>query len=273
MSLTLDTVKHLQKDVLLAAIQSEVNAVEKVSSLVVVPDGFKLQDMESFKEFKDDFRFNYSTSCIPDFAEYCQEFDQDGAKCFIAQSSMCANVIFDIGTQEKPLFQRNKASLQLDKTAAYSAILNINEVPLSQKQASEFIEDWTDQISVYDQSGELMSNAQAAKSLREITIDQINTRESKVGNYSESMSASEKIEARNQEKLPSDIVFVCQPYTGLDDRAFTLRASLLAGGDKPRIVLRIVKLEKHVEDMASEFKDIVVNCFKENEIKTFIGSC
>ena len=51
-------------------------------------------------------------------------------------------------------------------------------------------------------------------------------------------------------KIPATILFTCNPYHGLDDREFVVRVSILTGGDKPKISLRIVKLEANEEDMA-----------------------
>ncbi|NOS39046.1 DUF2303 family protein, partial [Staphylococcus aureus] len=46
---------------------------------------------------------------------------------------------------------------------------------------------------------------------------------------------------------------------------------ILTGGQKPEICFRIIKLEAQEEDMAEEFKEILVEMFKDSELKTFIG--
>lgn len=41
--------------------------------------------------------------------------------------------------------------------------------------------------------------------------------------------------------------------------------------DKPQICLRIIKLEAQEEDMAEEFKELLVGMFADSQLKTFIG--
>lgn len=121
------------------------------------------------------------------------------------------------------------------------------------------------------QPGYLFGANQASKQLREITIEQIASMDSRVDDFGESMSTMERIEAKNQDVIPATIEFTCDPYHGLEDRAFTVRVSILTGGDRPKISLRIVRLEAQEEDMAEEFKDILVETFKASQLKTFIG--
>lgn len=162
-------------------------------------------------------------------------------------------------------------SLQLDKTAAFKALLNINGDHLSQKAAANFVEDWADNIIVYSKHGDEMTLNQAVKQLREITIEQVSNLDSKVDDFGESMSEFERIEAKNQELIPATIDFTCSPYHGLDERGFTVRVAILTGGQKPEISLRIIKLEAQEEDMAEEFKEILVDTFSKSKLKTFIG--
>jgi uncharacterized protein YfdQ (DUF2303 family) len=184
---------------------------------------------------------------------------------------MNAETFFDLGTEEQPLHQRHKSRLQLDKTAAFKALLRINGDRLSQKEAANFVEDWADNIVVLSKDGGEMTIAQASKQLREITIEQVSAIDSKVDDFGESMSSMERIEAKNQERIPATIEFACEPYHGLGLRAFTVRVSILTGGSKPEISLRIIKLEAQEEDMAEEFKEILNKTFDGCKLKTFIG--
>lgn len=271
MPMTKEAIQHLEKTALLAGVNASLAEVKAQSPLIALPEGVKLSDLEGHMEHRTSYRFNFSTKSIKDFGEYCKEFDKEGAKCFVNSDRMYAETIFDLGTEDKPLHQRHNSKLQLDKTAAFKAILCVNGDHMSQKAAANFVEDWADNIKVVNSDGEPMTNSQAAKQLREITIEQVSNRDSKVGDFGESMSEFEKIEAKNQDKIPATIEFTCQPYHGLANRAFTVRVSILTGGQKPEICFRIIKLEAQEEDMAEEFKEILAEMFKDSKLKTFIG--
>lgn len=272
MSITKDAIQHLEKNEILVALAASLSSIGTQAPTMVLPAGFEVKDLESSMEHRTSYRYHFKTKSIPDFVEYCQEFDREGAKCFIDSDLMAAQTIFDLGTEESPLHQRHKANVGLDKTAAFRAILNINGEHLSQKNAGNFIEDWADNMIIFTKEGDHMTPAAAAKQLREITVEQVSNIDSKVSDFGESMSAMESIEAKNQEKIPAEIKFKCIPYQGLAEREFVLRVAILTGGGRPEVSLRILKLEAQEEDMAEEFKEILTGSFKDSELKTFIGS-
>jgi len=59
----------------------------------------------------------------------------------------------------------------------------------------------------------------------------------------------------------------------LSELTFKVRVSILTGGSRPEISLRIIQLETQQEEIAEEFKDILVKKFKSCELQTFIGEC
>lgn len=271
MSMTKEAIQHLEKTVLLAGVNASLAEVKAQSPLIALPEGVKLSDLEGHMEHRTSYRFNFSTKSIKDFGEYCKEFDKEGAKCFVNSDLMRAESIFDLGTEDKPLHQRHNAKIQLDKTAAFVALLNLNGDHISQKQASDFVEDWAENIQVFTSAGEKITTVMAAQRFREITIDEMKERGSSVGDFHESMSEMEKIEARNASQIPACIKFTCVPWHGLGVREFDVRVSIITSGQKPALCLRIVKLEAQEEDMAEEFKEILVEMFKDSKLKTFIG--
>jgi uncharacterized protein YfdQ (DUF2303 family) len=266
-----DAIIHLEKTVLLKTFSESLAAAKTKSPLLAVPDGMGLKDLEAHMPNRTAYRFAFATKSIKDFGEYCTEFDKEGAKCFVNSDRMNAKTIFDLGTEDMPLHQQHTAMLKLDKTAAYKSLLDVNGDRLNQKSAADFIEDWADNIVVMSNSGEKMSIGQAVKQLREITVEQISNSESKVNNFSQSMSNFEMVEAKNQDLIPATIEFTCVPFHGLSNRAFTIRVAILTGGKVPEISLRIIKLEAQEEDISEEFKDILIVMFKDTKLKTLIG--
>lgn len=272
MTIHIETLKELQKDSKTTHVVEQLLDQPKLhSSVVALPNGVELKNIEALNQYLDRYCFNFNTTSISDYGNYCKEYAIEGAKCFIDESHMVASTTFDLGSAEKPLHKKHTALLCLNKTASFKSILEVNNEKLTQKQASDFIDDWSEFMQILNSDGEPMTTHQASKRIREITIDQIASRENKVSDFSESQSTFEKIEAKNQESIPAEIIFTCQPYRGLGDRAFAIRLSLLTGGEKPILSFRIVKLEAHEEDMAEEFKDVITGTFQGTELKTFIG--
>lgn len=245
---------------------------ETENPVILTPDNFQIINLERYMEFRTNYRYSFETTSIKDFIKYCSDYDQAGACCFVNQEYMSARTIFDLGTVEEPLHQDNKAKLLIKRTAAYVALLAVNGSKMSQKDASDFIEDWADELVIYSTSGDSMSPTQAAASLRDLTIETARAVNSKVADYSESMSAMEKVEAKNKEYLPGEIKFGCIPYLHLKERFFTIRLSLLTSGDRPALTFRIIKLDSITEEIAEEFKDILVDGFKEAEAEVYMGS-
>ena len=211
MSLTKEAIVHLEKTVLLNDVNGELANIKAKSNLIALPDSIHIEDLEQHMPNRDSYRFSFNTKSIKDFGNYCEEFDRDGAKCFVNSDNMTAKTIFDLGTEVLPLHQRHTAKLNLDKTAAFKAMLKVNGQRFNQKDAANFIEDWADNIKVVTKNGEAMTIAQASLQLREITIEQVASINSKVDDFSESMSSMEKVEAKNQDKIPAVIDFTCIP--------------------------------------------------------------
>ncbi|MGT5649554.1 DUF2303 family protein, partial [Escherichia coli] len=61
-----------------------------------------------------------------------------------------------------------------------------------------------------------------------------------------------------------------QPATGSFAR--NLIYSTKPTGDRPVLVLRIIQLEAVQEEMANEFRDLLVEKFKDSKVETFIGT-
>jgi uncharacterized protein YfdQ (DUF2303 family) len=166
------------------------------------------------------------------------------------------------------------ANLQLDKTSAFKRLLAFaGSGSHYQKDAANFIEDWADFIVVTTSTDDKMSIAQAANAINNMTIESARSITSEVEDFGEHLSAMERVEVKNKAKMPAKLKFTCVPYNGLEDREFEIRLSILTGGSKPEISLRIVQLEKHEEDIVDEFKEILVKKFTSFKLNTFIGTC
>jgi uncharacterized protein YfdQ (DUF2303 family) len=271
MTIEKEAIQHLQKSANMLELDEKLQEQETKSNLMMVPSGFEISDLERYMEFRSSYRFKFSTRSIEDFVNYSKEFDKKGAKCFVDSDNVSAKVIFDLGTEELPLHQRNQASLELRKTAAYSKLLSLSDSHFDQRSASDFIEDFSDFMTIKDSEGKEMTNAQAANAINKITIEGARSLTSEVGDFSSSMSAMEKEEVKGSSRFPSKIIFQCVPFLGLSKREFSVRVAVLTGGERPKISFRVLQLEPNQEDIIEEFKEKLVGMFVDLETYIFIG--
>lgn len=274
MSLDKDAIIHVQKSASVLDQQKILDSAGAKEKLVLVPEGMTLKNLSDHMENAAFYEAHFATPSVPDFVEYAQKYSDDDSQCFVDPERMSAKAYFDIGNTEAAGHKKHTSALKLVRTAPYSALLGATGTRLSQKEASEFIEDWYDFVKVLetaDGNESVMNTALAAQSLRDITIETVKSLSSKHEDFGAEMSQQEKIAARNKDKLPAKFLFTCKPFTGLGLREFEVRISLIAGGSAPEIVFRIVQLEKQQEDMAEEFKEILVDSFEKEGPKTYIG--
>lgn len=240
-----------------------------------VPDNFKLVNLEGFQAKRNQFRGKYRTNSIESFTQYTgaksDEYEHD-SECFIDADSISAQAFFDIGVIAEPGHCRHSASVQLEKTSAYSSLLRVNGNHLSQREASDWLEDWLPNLQAFDSNGEAVHIKKAIGAVRQITIDAVRKLESEIGDLGESASLMERIDASSKETIPAVFIFTCEPYNGLDERRFELRLGVRTSGERPALVLRILRLEAEQEAIAKEFHEKLEHAFKGVAVNTFIGS-
>ncbi|EAP7662497.1 YfdQ family protein [Salmonella enterica subsp. enterica] len=238
---------------------------------VLVPSGMKAYDLENFMVNRYRFRGNMDTTCIDDFAKYSKGYAGEGVRCFIDADEMRATTVFNIGTLVAPGHADNRAHLQLKKTSPFRSLLEANGTKYRQKAMAEWIEDWNDFLKAYDDKGQPMDIKQAAGAVRRLTIEAKRNADYEDQDMSASRSVMESVEAKSKNVLPSYFEFECIPYEGLTNRTFRLRFSILTS-DEPILVIRVIQLETAEEEMAKEFRDLLVGKFEGQQIETFIGS-
>ena len=116
-----------------------------------------------------------------------------------------------------------------------------------------------------------MQISQAAQAVRRITIQQATQQDHETGDFAGKKSLMQSVEASSKDVMPVAFEFKCVPYEGLDERRFSLRNSLLTS-DEPCFVLRIVQLEAQEEEIANEFRDLLISKFEGESVETFIGN-
>jgi uncharacterized protein YfdQ (DUF2303 family) len=239
----------------------------------ILPENTSVTSLERFSAERFRFRGAMDTTSIDDFVRYSAGYakPEEKARCFIDAENMLARSIFNIGTLENPGHADNVASIKLKKTAPFRAMLAINGEHLSQKQIAEWLEDWSDYLTAFDGNGETMTIAQAAQAVRRVNIKQVSEAAHEDDDFSGKKSLMESVEASSKDVMPVAFEFKCVPYEGLTERRFSLRNSLLKSGE-PSFVLRVVQLEAQEEDIANEFRDLLIGKFDGKPVETFIGN-
>ena len=268
-----ETVQHVQETANIPSIIEAVKGATMECPHVAIPRDFDLKkvDVEQYMPNVQRFRNRFETKSIPNFIEYCKDFEQEGSLCFVDSDDMSAFTVVDMGTTEAPLHKEHTAKICLRKTAEYNAILGRNECKLGQKDLAEFIEEWEDNIVAIGADGEAIKTALAAKAIRDVTADTNISINSAVGDYDENSSIIQSSEMKSKGALPVYLEFTCSPYFGLDHRRFKIRIGK-AGGEIA-FFFRIQKLEANQEDMAEEFREKIEEGLKDTAVTTYVGFC
>lgn len=246
--------------------------------IVGLPDTFKVHDLEQHMPNRRRARGTMTTAVIGHFAAYVTTHAEEGATVFVDKAKMQAVAVLNLGTPSLPGHADNRAVLELQQCAPYSALLNLLRLSantgLSQRDLAEFLEDWDASISCASDDAE-MPNKRAVEAIRKVTIDSARKVESTEGNLSAERSAFEKVAASSAgAPLPTSINFTCIPYHGLALRSFAMRLSVRTGdASKPTLALtlRMVKAEQHTEDMAAELASHVAAALAD-KVPAYVGA-
>ncbi|AUR90888.1 protein of unknown function DUF2303 [Vibrio phage 1.151.O._10N.222.46.B1] len=247
------------------------------SNLIVIPDNFVLKNLEGYMTNRDQYRASMSTQNIAEFVRYNKAYGvKDQSQCFVDAEDMEATSVFDLGTTENPLHCKHNASLKLKSTAAYNELLRFNGRKVNQRDAAEWVEDYEEFITAFDEDNEEITISNVSAALRSLTVRKEQSRTNNADNFQENQSKYESVAIQTKDglKMPATIKFICVPFNGLDARSFELRHSQIDSGEKPVLVFRIKRLEVHQEHMADEFKEKLDKQLADAkaEVETYVGS-
>lgn len=253
MSLTPEAIQLITDTALLAAGKT----LPTYSPTAILPEGAKIIDLEKYQVGRSRFRGVLSTNSLVDFSAYATERAIEGARGFIDQDEMTCTLIFNLGTDVAPGHADDRAVLRLKPSAGYKAVQAVPGRAMSQKDLSDWIEDWNASLSATDDAGQAMSIVKAIAAVRTITIKASSESDHAVSETRTSRSAMDQIEATSKETLPASLVFSVVPYEGLSVRDITLRVSVITSGAQPMLKLRWIAEELQREEIAREFKSVL----------------
>ncbi len=261
-----EAVKALQHSVgIQQASEAVTIAFHEQAPILGLPDHYEVHDLEKFQPTRRRARGVMATSSLAAFAEYTTAHIEKGTTVFVDMDAMSATAVLNLGIPEAPGHADNRAKFSAKATAAYVALRHIaNGTGRKQVEIAEFLEDWPSNIKCFNDDGDI-TPPRAIAAVRKITIEALRKLESEEQSLSASRSAFESVAATSKEPLPTTIYFTCVPYVGLAERTFVLRLGVLTSGDKPSVVLRIVKAEEHAEEMGNELAALIADKFSNGD--------
>ena len=213
MTLTKDAIQLITD----TALEASAKKLETLVTTVVLPESAKVVELEKFQAGRSRFRGTYSTHSLADFSAYVVEREALGARGFI---DSCV-LLFNLGTADVPGHADDRAVLKLKPTAGYTAVQQIGGRGISQKDLSDWIEDWHQYLTPVDEVGKAIPVAKAIVAVLTITINASSESETTVGETSASRSAMDRIEARSKETLPVSLQFSTILFEGLTEQVIT----------------------------------------------------
>lgn len=253
MSLTKEAIQLITD----TALEATGKALPTLTPTAVLPEGAKVVDLEKYQAGRSRFRGTFSTHSLADFGAYVTDRAEAGARGFINQDDMSCALLFNLGTALEPGHADDRAVLKLKATAGYAAVQAVSDSRLSQKDLSDWIEDWHQYLTPVDDEGNPIPVARAIAAVRTITVKATSESETTVGDTSASRSAMDQIEARSKETLPAALLFNTIPFEGLTEQQINLRISVITSGSVPVLKLRWVGEEVQREAIAQEFKAVL----------------
>jgi len=220
---------------------------------ILIPDGYKIENIEHLHARPARFRGVYRTSVIADFASYVKQHAAEESAGFVEPEDMVARVLFDLGNAQNPGHGQHSAALQLKPTTEYAALNQARSSVFTQRELIDWLADWADNITVQSDDGGEYSIAQAIKAISKMSVSSRSEHGSEISAVGAKRSVMEEIEAKSQGAIPSGFIFTCVPYVGLYAIAASLRLSVLPGGDTLKFRLRWMRREAQEQTIAEDF--------------------
>lgn len=253
MSLTKDAIQQITETALSAA----GKMLPTTTPVALIPDAVHVADLERYMAGRSRFRGTFSTHSLADFVGHVIKRNMPGAKGFIDQDEMSCSLFFNIGDELTPGHADDRALLKLKPSAGYKAAQAVNGKAMTQKDMSDWIEDWHQYLTPVDENETAIAIAKAIAAVRTITVKATSESETTVGDTSASRSAMDQIEARSKETLPVALLFNVIPFEGLTEQQIKFRLSVITSGQQPVLKLRWIGEEVQREDIAQEFKAVL----------------
>lgn len=271
--------ENYESDAAVAAALAERQAHLSVGHLT---DGVALIDrnaieigLEQYQMGRSRVRGQFHSSDIDSFNNYVSNnAEPEEVRIFVDDAAMSAIAIlnFKVEGHEQGHLD-HKAILNAKKTVVFDTLHRRHMLGrVTQKTFAEFLEDWGHFVIARDSEGNVIANSRAVSAIRNMRIDESAQTDSHAGNYRESRSRLESVEAKSIDgALPAYFTVKDECYQGFTERNLKLRLSIGQDKGKPEFKLEIVSLQILEDELTKEFAAIVEESF-EGACDVLIGS-
>lgn len=241
----------LDRIVELAAASQDLHGTDMPG--VVLPGDTRIENLECLSEYPWRQRVRLETSRISDFITYVRENgDVENSAIFVCDDGSGARACIDFGTADRPLWKQHVVGLKLAKAPEFAALECAEEQALSQRDLTDWIEDWA-HIITPQCNGEEITAARAVQSIRRVEVNTKSGETHEENDFNASRSSFASIEARSGAGSLPDVISVhCSIYRDTSEQTLQVRLSVLTGLDKPRFRLRIMRKDAVIGEVANE---------------------
>lgn len=222
----------------------------------VLPAGATIASLEEYQDIPTHQRRHIQTERLEEFCRYVsdQKDEADNTTVFVAPDGSGAVGVIDYGSHSAPRWGHHKATLRLQHTPAFRAAQNLRGSTLSQRQLTDWIEDWAEIITPSTDAG-AMTISKAVAAIRRVEIKETSKTDHEDGDFRAKTSGFAEIEARSGAgALPEWFDLQCQIYPCTNARSVRLRLSMLTGAKEPQFRLRLVAEEALLQEVAEEIE-------------------
>lgn len=241
------------EELAVTAAANDVIARSAVTPSVALPRETLVHSLERFKDRPSRFRSTFKTVTPSDFIVYLTQHQTDASAVFIDARQHKATAIIDFGDPVGGAeWGEHRAELALEKTPEHEALLKVSGRPLTQRELTDWLEDFgyciTPQI---DGSDLLMSKA--IQAIRKLDLKATASKTIEDGDFRAARSSMEQVEVQQGENpLPSSFNFVGPLFSDTLSRTVQIRLSVLTSEPQPALVLRIQGYDRLMNDIAKE---------------------
>lgn len=221
----------------------------------------RILSLEQFEAGRSRKRGVFRTEDIDSFADYIEiNALPEHTSVFVDKHQMRAEAILNFNEDGfEQGWLDHKAILVAERTVMFKTLVSMHDMGRTkQKLFAEFLEDWGHKVVARDAEGNVIESSRAINAVRNMRIDESAQTDSHTGNYRETRSRLESVEAKSIDgALPAYFTVTDECYRGIPARNLALRLGISNEDGKPVFKLEIKALQSVLDELAKEFADIV----------------
>lgn len=249
------------------AFDAKRNNFSEKETVVMLPENFKIHDIEKFKLNRNRFRGAFKTTSIADFVTYIKsrkDLAQSPRGFIQNEGALAAKAFFNLGDNGTPGHGDDVSILTLHRTPEYQALLQLKS-QMNQTALAIFLQDWRFSLVAFNAKQEEITVSEAINGVRNIKILQKTETQSQQRDTGHTRSALENIEASStSDNLPSHFTLLTTAYNGLNKHDLDLRLEIHTDGGIPTFTVSIIRHAAVIEEIAQDFKAVITEQLKDS---------